>query len=76
MSEVETVSQGTAIGTGEYDPLASLNDGFLGTGYSTGVELSFLVLALIVAGIVIAMLRYLLSGKRVFWRIAEAMGLT
>ena len=33
--------------SGEYDPLAGLNDGFLGTGYSSTVEASFIAMALI-----------------------------
>jgi hypothetical protein len=63
------------VATGEYDPLQHINDGFLGTGYSTAMELSFIVLAVIVIGVAYSTYRYFLPETSIFRSIASAIGL-
>lgn len=46
---------------GEVDPFAGINEGFLGTGHSTSVELSF-----IAAGAILGYLAY--AFGRYYWR--------
>ena len=59
--------------TGEYDPLAGLNDGFLGTGHSTMVELSYIAGALVLAYVIFATAKYFLGGKGLLKGIGEAV---
>ena len=61
--------------SGEYDPLAGLNDGFLGTGYSSTVEASFIAMALILAYVGYAAAKYFLSESELGRSVAEAVGL-
>ncbi len=62
-------------GTGnESGALASLNAGFLGTGYSSSVELSFIAMALIFGYVAISTVRYFLPETRFFDFITESLG--
>ncbi len=62
-------------GTGnESGALASLNAGFLGTGYSSSVELSFIAMALIFGYVAISTVRYFLPETRFFDIITESLG--
>jgi len=75
MSEVVSLSSeggGTSEG---FEALATLNDGFLGTGYSTSVELSFITMALIFGYVAVTMFRYFLPETRILSTVAEALGL-
>jgi hypothetical protein len=58
-----------------YESLAALNDGFLGTGHSTGVELSLIVLFLIVGYVGMSLLRYFLPEFRPLRSVASVLGL-
>ncbi len=63
-------------GTGnESGALASLNAGFLGTGYSSSVELSFIAMALIFGYVAISTVRYFLPETRFFDIITESLGI-
>ena len=63
-------------GTGdEFGALASLNAGFLGTGYSSSVELSFIAMALIFGYVAISTVRYFLPETRFFDIITESLGI-
>jgi hypothetical protein len=55
--------------------LAHLSDGFLGTGYSTSVELSFIAMGFIVVYVVVATARYFLHGTKIIESVADALGL-
>lgn len=55
--------------------LGRLNDGFLGTGLSTGSELAFLALAGIVGYVIFAFARYFLAGSEVPGVLAMLFGL-
>ncbi len=62
-------------GTGnEFGALASLNAGFLGTGYSSSVELSFIAMALIFGYVAISTVRYFLPETRFLNTVVEALG--
>jgi hypothetical protein len=62
-------------GTGnESGAFASLNAGFLGTGYSSSVELSFIAIALIFGYVAISTVRYFLPETRFFDIITASLG--
>ena len=58
-----------------FEALANLNDGFLGTGYSSSVEVSFIVGTLIVGYVAISTLKYFRPEFSSFGSVAEALGL-
>ena len=58
-----------------FEALASLNDGFLGTGYSSSVELSYIAMALIFGYVAISTVRYFLPETRFLNTVAEVLGL-
>ena len=58
-----------------FEALANLNDGFLGTGYSSSVELSFVVMTLILGYVAIATVRYLRPETRFLGSVVDALGL-
>lgn len=58
-----------------FESIASLSDGFLGTGYPTSVELSFLAMGLIAGYVAYSTVRYFLAGTRVLEAVAETLGL-
>lgn len=75
MAEHDPLATNTAIATGEVDPLAGLNDGFLGTGYTSAVEISLIVGALMVIGVAVSLWRAYGPETRIFASIADAIGL-
>ena len=75
MSEVVTVSSQASRASDGFEALAHLNDGFLGTGYSTSVELSFIAMALIFGFVAIGTVRYFMPETRFFSAITDALGL-
>lgn len=64
-----------ASGDEGFGAFARLNDGFLGTGYSTAVELSLFTLLLILAYVAFSTARYLLSETGLGESVAEILGL-
>ncbi|MHA1537160.1 MAG: hypothetical protein ACTSUD_06365 [Alphaproteobacteria bacterium] len=75
MSKAVSIS-GEGSGTNEgFEALVGLNDGFLGTGYSTSVELSFIAMALIFSYVAITTFRYFLPETRILSTVVEALGL-
>ena len=71
--EVTLSSEGSSTSNGS-EALANLNDGFLGTGYSSAVEISYIAMALIVGYIAIATLRYFLPETRFLNTVVETLG--
>ncbi len=67
-------SEGSSTSDG-FAALANLNDGFLGTGYSSSVELSFIAMVLIFGYVAITSVRYFLPETRFLNTVAEALGL-
>jgi hypothetical protein len=59
----------------EPDPYAALYDGFLGTGYSTAVELSIIAMVLIAGYVAVCTAGYFISGRDLALKIAETIGL-
>jgi len=55
--------------------VAELNEGFLGTGYSTSVEVTFIVATLIVIYIAYGTAKYLTRGKNFGISVIEILGL-
>jgi hypothetical protein len=75
MSEVTAVlSEGGKTSDG-FEALANLNEGFLGTGYSSSVELSYMVMALIVGYVAISMVKYFLPEFSILRTLTGAIGL-
>ena len=75
MSDLVTLpSEGGSASEG-FEALANLNAGFLGTGYSSSVELSFIAMALIFGFVAISMFRYFLPETRFLHSVAAALGL-
>ncbi len=58
-----------------FEWVAGLNEGFLGTGYSTSVEVSFIVLAVIVLYVGFATAKYFLRGTDLEETISDLFGL-
>lgn len=71
---VTASGNGASVGDG-FGSLAHLNDGFLGTGYSTSVELSFVAMGFIALYVVVATARYFLHGTKIVESVADALGL-
>ncbi len=71
---VSLSSEGSSTSDG-FAALANLNDGFLGTGYSSSVEISFIAMALIFGYVAISTVRYFLPETRFFNTITESLGL-
>ena len=75
MSEGVSLSiEGSGTSDG-FEALANLNDGFLGTGYSSSVEISFIAMALIFGYVAITTVRYFLPETRFLNTVVEALGL-
>ncbi len=75
MSEaVSLSSEGNSTSEG-FEALANLNGGFLGTGYSSSVEISFIAMALIFGYFAITTFRYFLPEARVLKTVVTALGL-
>ena len=75
MSEVvslSSVDSGTSDG---FEALANLNEGFLGTGFSSSVEISFIAMALIFGYVAVATVRYFMPEVRFLNAVVEALGL-
>ena len=75
MSEVISVSSEGSGASEGFEALANLNDGFLGTGYSSSVEIAFIAMALIFCYVAISTFRYFLPETRFFNTIVETLGL-
>jgi hypothetical protein len=58
-----------------FEALANLNNGFLGTGYSSSVEVSFIVGALIIGYVAISTIKYFRPEFSFFGPVAETLGL-
>ena len=54
---------------------SSIADGFLGTGYTTAVELSFIAMAMIALYVAIGTFRYYYPDARIMASLAENLGL-
>ncbi len=74
MSEVVSLSSEGSSTSDGFAALANLNDGFLGTGYSSSVELSFIAMALIFGYVAISTVRYFLPETRFLNTVVEALG--
>ncbi len=75
MSEVVSLSSEGSSTSDGFAALANLNDGFLGTGYSSSVELSYIAMVLIFGYVAITVIRYFLPETRVLNTVANALGL-
>lgn len=75
MSDVVMESSEGVGASDDYAALASLNDGFLGTGYTSAVEASFIAMALILGYVAVSTARYFLAGTRVMDSVAASLGL-
>jgi hypothetical protein len=75
MSDVVTVSSEGGNTSDGFEMLTTLNDGFLGTGYSSSVELSFIAMALIFGYVAIGTVKYFLPEARFLNTVAAALGL-
>ena len=75
MSDVVSLSSEGGSTSNGFEALANLNDGFLGTGFSSSVEISFIAMALIFGYVAITTLRYLLPEIRFLNTVTEALGL-
>ena len=73
MSDVVTVASEAEESGGALLALARVNDGFLGTGYTTSVELSFIAMALILGWIGYETGRYFLAGTGIAERVAAKL---
>ncbi len=74
MSDVVSLSSEGSSTSDGFAALANLNDGFLGTGYSSSVEISFIAMALIFGYVAIATVRYFLPETRFLNTVVEALG--
>ena len=75
MSDVVSLpSEGGSASDG-FEAFANLNDGFLGTGYSSSVELSYVAMALIFGYVAISTVRYFLPEVRFIHSALAALGL-
>jgi len=59
-----------------YEAIATLNDGFLGTGYSTGVELSLVAFILIAGYVTTSLIRFFVPEFRPLRSVASALGIS
>jgi len=75
MSEVASVSiEGGGTSDG-FEMLASLNEGFLGTGFSTWTELSLIATALFIGYVAIGTVKYFRPEFSFLHALAGAVGL-
>jgi hypothetical protein len=76
VSESNDVAPAGGANTGDgFEALATLNDGFLGTGFSTGVELSLIAMILIAGYVATSLLRYFVPEFRPLRSVASVLGL-
>ena len=75
MTDVVSLSSEVSSTSGEFEAIVNLNDGFLGTGYSSSVEISFIAMALIFVYVAISTVRYFLPETMFLNTVAEALGL-
>ena len=75
MSDLVSVSSEGGNTLDGFEAVAHLNDGFLGTGYTSSVEISFIAMALIFGYVAISTARYFLSGTDVAETLGELLGL-
>ena len=75
MSDVVSLSSEGGSTSNGFEALANLNDGFLGTGFSSSVEIAFVAMALIFGYVAIATVRYFLPETRFLNTVVEALGL-
>ncbi|MHA1530022.1 MAG: hypothetical protein ACTSVG_13465 [Alphaproteobacteria bacterium] len=75
MSEAVSLSSKGSGASDGYEAFASLNDGFLGTGYSSSVEISFIAMVLIFGYVAITSFRYFLPETKALNAVTEALGL-
>lgn len=75
VAPVESAPASAGNASEGFEWVASVNDGFLGTGYSTAVELALIAMALILAYVVHGTLRYLMPGFRLVDSVANVLGL-
>ena len=75
MSDVVSLSSEGGSTSNGFEALANLNDGFLGTGFSSSVEISFIAMALIFGYVAVATVRYFLPETRFLNTVVEALGL-
>jgi len=75
MSDVVSLSSEGGSTSDGFEALANLNDGFLGTGFSSSVEIAFVAMALIFGYVAIATVRYFLPETRFLNTVVEALGL-
>ena len=75
MSDVVSLSSEGGSTSDGFEALANLNDGFLGTGFSSSVEISFIAMALIFGYVAVATVRYFLPETRFLNTVVEALGL-
>lgn len=74
MTDVVTLANEGDSNGGAYEALAQLNDGFLGTGYSSAVEASIIAMVFIGGYVAFTTARYFLSGTAIMNSIAGALG--
>ncbi len=75
MSDVVSLSSEGGSTSNGFEALANLNDGFLGTGFSSSVEIAFIAMALIFGYVAVATVRYFLPETRFLNTVVEALGL-
>jgi hypothetical protein len=75
MSDVVSVSSEGGSTSDGFEVLTTLNDGFLGTGYSSTVELSFIAMALIFGYVAIGTIKYFSPETKFLISVAAALGL-
>ncbi len=77
MANVDNASGASGTHKDGFESLAGVYDGFLGTGYSTAVELSFIAMALIVCYVIYGTAKYVAAEYDVDIgrSIAETLGL-
>jgi len=75
MSEVVSLSSEGSSTSDGFEALANLNDGFLGTGYSSSVEISYIAMVLIFGYVAITAIRYFLPETRFLNSVTGALGL-
>jgi len=77
VSEANEVAPAASASSGEgYEAIATLNDGFLGTGYSTGVELSLVAFILIAGYVTTSLIRFFVPEFRPLRSVASALGIS
>ncbi len=75
MSDVVSVSSEGSSASDGFEAFANLNDGFLGTGYSSSVEISYIAMVLIFGYVAITAVRYFLPETKFLNTVAGALGL-